>query len=324
MGTLLLSRSEVDQLLPLADCIEAVQDGFLALARGELMGPVVSALHASSGGFHFKAAGMGGYIAGKLNANFPGNPARGRPTIQGLVLLCDAEQGEPLGVFDSTAITALRTAAATAVAARFLAREDARVATIVGCGAQSRAQIRALNLVRPLQRVYTYDLEPLRAKQLAAEVGGELGIETSAVSELRSALSVSQICVTCTPSQTPLIHQGDVNAGTFVAAVGADNGERIEVDPALMAGALVVPDLLEQAVRIGDLHHAVAGGFMNVSQVYAELPDLVAGRKPGRTSEDQIFIFDSTGVAVQDVAAATLVYQRAVARGAGRSIEFAA
>ena len=173
-------------------------------------------------------------MAGKLNANFPGNPARGRPTIQGLVLLCDAEQGEPLGVFDSTAITALRTAAATAVAARILAREDARVATIVGCGAQSRAQIRALNLVRPLERVYTYDLVPLRAKKLAGEVGVELGIEMSAVSDLRSALSMSQICITCTPSQTPLICPGDVNLGTFVAAVGADNGEKIEIDPALM------------------------------------------------------------------------------------------
>ena len=324
MATLLLSRREVEQLLPLAECIEAVQDGFLALARGELMGPVVSALHASSGGFHFKAAGMGGYMAGKLNANFPGNPARGRPTIQGLVLLCDAEQGEPLGVFDSTAITALRTAAATAVAARILAREDARVATIVGCGAQSRAQIRALNLVRPLERVYTYDLVPLRAKKLAGEVGVELGIEMSAVSDLRSALSMSQICITCTPSQTPLICPGDVKLGTFVAAVGADNGEKIEIDPAVMAGSLVVPDLLEQAVRIGDLRHAIEGGFMTVSQVYAELPDLVAGRMPGRTSEDQVFIFDSTGVAVQDVAAAALVYQRAVGKGVGRTIEFAA
>jgi ornithine cyclodeaminase/alanine dehydrogenase-like protein (mu-crystallin family) len=227
-------------------------------------------------------------------------------------------------VFDSTAITALRTAAATAVAARFLAREDVRVATIVGCGAQSRTQIRALNLVRPLERIYAYDLEPLRTERFAGEVGVELGIEIRAVTDLRSALSVSQICITCTPSQTPLIHQGDVAAGTFVAAVGADNGEKIEVDPALMASALVVPDLLEQAVRIGDLHHAIAGGFMNVSQVYAELPDLVAGRKPGRTSEDQVFIFDSTGVAVQDVAAAALVYRRAVAQGAGRSIEFAA
>jgi ornithine cyclodeaminase/alanine dehydrogenase-like protein (mu-crystallin family) len=146
----------------------------------------------------------------------------------------------------------------------------------------------------------------------------------SAVSELRSALSMSQICITCTPSQTPLICPGDVKLGTFVAAVGADNGEKIEIDPALMAGSLVVPDLLEQAVRIGDLRHAIEGGFMTVSQVYAELPDLVAGRKPGRTSEDQVFIFDSTGVAVQDVAAAALVYQRAVGKGAGRTIEFAA
>ncbi|HEY7028653.1 MAG TPA: ornithine cyclodeaminase family protein [Gemmatimonadales bacterium] len=324
MSTLLLCRSEVERLLPLADCIEAVQAGFLALARGELLGPVVSALHAPSGGFHFKAAGMGSYIAGKLNANFPGNPAFGRPTIQGLVLLCDAEQGQPLGVFDSTAITALRTAAATAVAARYLAREDARVATVVGCGAQSRAQIRALNLVRPLHRVYAYDLEPLRAQQFAAEIGAELGIESSVAADPRRALSVSQICVTCTPSKTPILHPGDIHPGTFIAAVGADNGEKIEIDPALMAASLVVPDLLEQAIRIGDLHHAVARGFMNVSQVYAELPDLVAGRMPGRTGDDQVFVFDSTGVAVQDVAAAALVYQRAVAQGGGRSIEFAA
>jgi alanine dehydrogenase len=324
MSTLLLSRSEVERLLPLAECIEAVQESFLALARGDLLGPVVSGLHASEGGFHFKAAGLHGYVAGKLNANFPGNPARGRPTIQGLVLLCDAEQGEPLGVFDSTALTALRTAAATAVAARFLARDDARVVTILGCGAQSRAQIRALNLVRPLERVYAHDVEPQLAQQFAAEVGAELGIESSPVSEIRSALSVSQVCITCTPSRTPLLHSGDIKPGSFVAAVGADNGEKIEVAPSLMAEALVVPDLTEQAVRIGDLHHAVEGGFMNVSQVYAALPDLVAGRKPGRTSEDQVFVFDSTGVAVQDVAAAALVYQHALAQGAGRMIEFAA
>jgi len=324
MSTLLLSRSEVERLLPLAECIEAVQDGFLALARGELLGPVVSGLHAPGGGFHFKAAGLHGYVAGKLNANFPGNPARGRPTIQGLVLLCDSEQGEPLGVFDSTAITALRTAGATAVAARFLAGEDARIATILGCGAQSRAQIRALNLVRPLERVYAYDLELQRAQQFAIEMGGELGVESSPVSEIRSALSVSQVCITCTPSKTPLLDSEDVKPGTFIAAVGADNGEKIEVAPTLMAEARVVPDLTEQAARIGDLHHAIEGGFMSISQVYAELPDLVAGRKPGRTSEDQIFVFDSTGVAVQDVAAAALVYERAVALGAGRTIEFAA
>lgn len=324
MSTLLLSRSEIERLLPLAECIEAVQEGFVALARGELHGPVVTGLHTSGGGFHFKGAGLHGYVAGKLNANFPGNPARGRPTIQGLVLLCDAEQGEPLGVFDSTAITALRTAGATAVAARFLARQDARVATILGCGAQGRAQIRALNLVRPLKRLYAYDLDAERAQRFAPEVAAELGIDSVIVTDLRRALSVSQVCITCTPSKSPLLHHGDIRPGTFIAAVGADNGEKIEIDPALMAEALVVPDLLEQAIRIGDLHHAVAGGFMDVSQVYAELGDIVTGRKPGRTGEDQVFVFDSTGVAVEDVAAAALVYKRAMAQGAGRSIEFAA
>ena len=322
MSTLLLSRSEVERLLPLGDCIEVVEGAFRSLAQGEILGPAVSALHAPTGGFHFKAAGLGGYVAGKLNANFPGNPRRGLPTIQGLVLLCDSEQGQSLGVFDSTAITALRTAAATALAARLLAREDARVATIVGCGAQSRAQVRALNLVRPLDRVYACDIDPQLAQRFAADLTAELGIEVSATTDLRSALAVSQVCITCTPSKTPLIRRGDVGEGTFIAAVGADNGEKIEIDPALMAASRVVPDLLEQAVRMGDLHHAISGGFMTESQVHAELADLIIGRKPGRTSDDQVFVFDSTGIALQDVAAAALVYERALSQGAGRTIEF--
>jgi alanine dehydrogenase len=322
MSTLLLSRSEVERLLPLADCIEAVEGAFRSLARGEILGPAVSALHVPGGGFHFKAAGLAGYMAGKLNGNFPGNPQRGLPTIQGLVLLCDSEEGRPLGVFDSTAITALRTAAATALAARLLARKDARVATIVGCGAQSRHQVRALNLVRSLKRVYACDLDPALAQRFAAHLTAELGVEVTATTDLRSALAVSQVCITCTPSKTPLIRSGDVSEGTFIAAVGADNAEKVEIDPALMAASLVVPDLLEQAARMGDLHHAIAGGFMIASEIHAELGDLITGRKPGRTSDEQVFVFDSTGIALQDVAAAALVYERALSQGAGRTIEF--
>ena len=204
MGTLLLSRSEVERLLPLADCIEAVRGWFPCVgSTGRSLGPVVSALHAPAGGFHFKAAGMGGYIAGKLNANFPGNPARGRPTIQGLVLLCDAEQGEPLGVFDSTAITALRTAAATAVAARFLAREDARVATIVGCGAQGRRADPGAQPGAAARASLRLRSRPSAARnKFAADMGVELGIEVSATTDLRTCPAVSQICITCTPSKT--------------------------------------------------------------------------------------------------------------------------
>ena len=328
MSTLLLTRSEVERLLPLADCVEAVEDGFRALADGRALGPVVAGLHTGSGGFHLKAAGLKGeaaYFAAKLNANFPDNPMRaGLPTIQGLVLLCDAAVGSPVGVFDSMAITALRTAAATAVAARLLARSDANVATIVGCGVQGRAQLRAIHLVRPLVRAYAYDVEDTRAQRFAADMGSELGIEVSPTTDLSHGLRSSLICVTCTPSTVPLLHPGDIVRGAFIAAVGADSELKVEVAPALMAASRVVPDLLEQALKIGDLHHAVAGGRMVASDIHAELAPMVAGRLPGRTDEDQIFVFDSTGTAVQDLAAAILLYRRAIEAGAGRTIEFAA
>jgi len=326
--TLLLTRSEVERLLPLGDCVTAVEQAFRALAAGRVLGPVVAGLHTGAGGFHLKAAGLRherAYFAAKLNANFPENRGRhGVPTIQGVIVLCDGEQGQPLGVFDSIAITALRTAAATAVAARLLARADAETATILGCGVQGRAQLRAIHLVRPLSRAFASDRDPARAERFAEEMQHELGIPVTAASDLAAALRASLLCVTCTTSTVPLLQRDDIMPGTFIAAVGADSEQKVEVHPALMAASRVVPDLLEQALKIGDLHHAVASGLMTPSAVHAELALIVAGVRPGRSREDEVFVFDSTGTALQDVAAAALVYERALSAGAGRTIEFAA
>jgi len=327
-ATILLTRSEVLRLLPLADCIAAVEDCFRAIGERRTLGPVVTGVRAGAGGFHIKAAGLQlqqGYFAAKLNANFPHNPTReGLPTIQGVIVLCDSEQGRPLGVFDSTAITALRTGAATAVAARLLARRDARAATIVGCGVQGRIQLHALALVRPLDCAFAYDLDPARAERFAAEASVGLGIPVTATRDLRGALARSQLCVTCTPSNSPLISRGDIVPGTFIAAVGADSEDKIEIHPAVMAESRVVPDLLEQALQIGDLHHAVAAGLMVATDIHAELGEVVSGLRPGRTAADEVFVFDSTGTALQDVAAAALVYQRALATGTGQTIDLAA
>jgi ornithine cyclodeaminase/alanine dehydrogenase-like protein (mu-crystallin family) len=280
------------------------------------------------GGFHIKAAGLRGdrgYFAAKLNANFPGNPARhALPTIQGLVVLSDSMSGRPLAVLDSMAITILRTAAATGLAARWLARPDARIATLVGCGAQSRAQLRALALVRSIAQVFVHDSNPELALRFATEMERELGIPVSPAPDLKSALRASTVCVSCTTATSPFLHPGDISPGSFIAAVGADHETKSEVDPALMAASRVVPDLLEQAAQIGDLHHAIASGLMNRESIHAELGEVVTGRKPGRTSGEETFVFDSTGVAVQDVVAAALAYEGAVANGVGRSIDFAA
>lgn len=350
--TLILAAADVARLLDLPSCMAAVERAFVAHAEGRAYGPAVLGVHVPGGGFHVKAAGLAGpggegrpnkepgagnaagsedfgasasgpRFAAKLNANFPGNGSRfGLPTIQGVVVLSDGENGFPLAVMDSGTITVLRTAAATGLAAKVLARADARVATICGAGAQSRAQLRALAIVRPLARVFAFDLDPARARAFADEMTRELGIPAEPAPDLAQAARASDLIVTCTPSKRWFLDRGMVRPGAFVAAVGADSEDKQEIAPALMAAAKVVCDVRAQCAAIGDLHHAVAAGAMREADVHAELADVLAGRRPGRENETEITIFDSTGTALQDVAAADMVHERARTEGAGTRVRF--
>jgi alanine dehydrogenase len=325
---LLLTRSEVASLLGLAECIDAVEEAFRLHAEGLSLPSGVLETLTEDGGFHIKAAGLklagGSYYAAKVNGNFPPNSERfGLPTVQGVVVLCDAEQGRPLAVMDSMELTALRTAAATGVAAKYMARPDSKVVTICGCGIQGRAQLRALTQVLRLEKVYAFDSDDGRAESFAREMSGELELEAEAVADLRKATGESDVCVTCTPSRSPILMCGDVRPGTFVAAVGADNPKKQELDPRLMASGKIVVDILEQCASIGDLHHALEAGAVTREDVYAELGEIITGGKPGRTSDEEIIIFDSTGTALQDVAAAAVVYEKAVRDGVGVSLNLA-
>ena len=322
-ATLLLTRSDVGELTELDRCIAAVEDAFRAHglsrpATGVLGMPV------PGGGFHIKAGvlevGGRAYFAAKTNANFPANPERHKlPTIQGVIVLADAERGTPLAVMDSMEITSLRTAAATAVAARHLARPDAHSAAIIGCGVQGRIQLKAVGRVRALDQVRLYDRDRGRAEQLARAVARTTKAKITVADDPRAAARPSDTVVTCTSAQQPLLGAGDVMAGTFVAGVGADHPEKNELAPALLAASRVVVDVLEQAATIGDLHHALAAGAMTREGVVGELGAIVAGRVPGRTTAEQTFVFDSTGMALQDVAAAVVVYERA--RAARRGVK---
>lgn len=318
-GTLLLRRADVRELLDLDACIDAVEAAFRAHAEGSTLTPGVLGTHVAGGGFHVKTAGLtavpggGARFVAKINANFPGNPARhGLPTIQGVVALYDAEDGRLLALIDSIEITSLRTAAASAVAARHLARPDARVATVLGCGVQGRSQLRALARVRPLERVFAWDADPAAAQRYAAEMAGTLGCEVRRVATYEDAVRESDVVVTCTPSRAPLLAAAQVPPGCFVAGVGADSEEKQELAPDLLARAKVVVDVLDPCARIGDLHHALAAGAMRREDVHAELAEVVSGRKAGRRGADEVIVFDSTGTALEDVAAAALVYQRAL------------
>lgn len=325
---LLLTSREIQSLLTLEECIGAVERAFRAYGEGRAVPPAVLSMHTEDGGFHIKTGVLElhrSYFAAKVNGNFPENGSRfGLPTIQGVIVLCDARNGTPLAVMDSRDITALRTAAATAVAAKFLAREDSRTATICGCGNQGRIQLRALLLVRHLQDVFAYDKDEEKALRFARELASDLKISVRPTADLSAAVRQSDICVTCTPSRQPLLGPNDVSSGTFIAAVGADNPVKQELHPSLMARSKVVCDILEQCAMMGDLHHALDAGVVTQANVHAELGEVVAGRKQGRESEEEIIIFDSTGMALQDVAAAAVLYEKADKQGRGVRLDFAA
>ena len=318
---MLLTQSDVAALLTMDECIAAVEAAFRAYGEGRAGAPGILGMHAARGGFHIKAGFLDAgraFFAAKLNANFPGNPARFQmPTIQGAVVLCDADNGFPLAIMDSIEITSRRTAAATAVAAKHLARRDAHVATVCGAGIQGRVQIQALASVRELTQVFVFDQDEARARRLARALDSEISAHVTAVSDLAEAVRGSDLCITCTTARGFFLRKEMVSPGTFVAAVGADNPEKQEIDPELLACSTLVVDLLEQCATIGDLHHALAAGVMTTAGVHAELGEVVAGKKPGRTSPDEITIFDSTGMALQDVAAAAAVYTSAYAAGRG-------
>jgi ornithine cyclodeaminase/alanine dehydrogenase-like protein (mu-crystallin family) len=327
-GTLVLTRAEVRRLLGLDECIAAVEAAFRLHAEGRSLPPGVLGVPSREGGFHVKAAGLDRgrlYFAAKTNSNFPENPTRrGLPAIQGVVVLCDGQDGRLLAVMDSIELTIRRTAAATAVAARWLARPDAEAVTVCGCGQQGRAHLRALARVLPLRRAYAFDRDAAAARSCADELSAELRIDVIPVADHVEAARGSDVCVTCTPSRRPFLLRKHVRAGTFVAAVGADSPDKQELEPALLAAAVVVADVLEQCAAMGELHHALEAGVLTRARVHAELAELVSGRKPGRRSADEITVFDSTGTALEDVAAAAVVYERAVAAGLGRSVDFGA
>jgi alanine dehydrogenase len=327
-STLLLNRSDVGELLGLTECIDAVEKAFRWQGEGKSSPPGILGTRTQNGGLHVKTAcltGLKTYIAAKLNTNFPQNHARfGLPTIQGVIVLYDAENGRALAILDSIEITIKRTAAATAVAAKYLARANSSVATICGCGEQGRAQMGALSLTLPLRKILAFDVDPNASLRLAAQLSREFQIDTEPVRSLPGAIQSSDVVVTCTPATEFFVQKENVTAGTFIAAVGADDSHKQEIDPALMSSAKVVADNFEQACSIGDTHHAIAAGLMRKEDIYAELSEIVAGRKPGRTSDDEISVFDSTGVAIEGAAAATLVYEKACTAKIMNSFEFAA
>jgi len=319
-GLLVLSRADIVRLMDYADYVDAVEAAFRSAVEGQAVAPPASALHVPSGSFHAKGAALLGddaKVAIKINGNFPGNPAsNGLPTVQGVIYLADGANGRPLAVMDSIEVTINRTAAATTLAARHLARADSRVATICGAGVQGRIQLVAIAAAAKLERIHVWDTNQDAAASFARDMAAALSLDVRASPDL-GPVRDSDIVVACTSARRAYLTPDLVRPGTFISAVGADNSDKSEIDPHLYAGSLVVVDSLEQCAEIGDLHHALAAGTVTREHVHATLGEIIAGRKRGRSDARSITLFDSSGMGLQDVAAAVAIYRRALEVGVG-------
>jgi alanine dehydrogenase len=302
-----VSGAEVLARIGMAAAIEAVEAAFAARHAGTIGAPVSVGIAVPEGSFHVKAcAGRacagGGLFVAKVNSNFPGNRScDGLPTIQGVVAVFETASGRLRALVDSPSVTALRTAATTAVALRHLAPAGARVATVVGCGALGRFHLEALAACG-FEQVKVFDRVAARAEDAARWARSDLGLDCTAVAEARPATLASPVVITCTTATVPFLGREDVRAGTLVAAVGADSDRKAEIAASLLAEARIVADSIDQCLKMGDLRNAAPGG----PGVCGELADAVAGRL-ARTAGDEVVVFDSTGLALEDLAVCALL-----------------
>jgi ornithine cyclodeaminase/alanine dehydrogenase-like protein (mu-crystallin family) len=303
-------------------CVAALKEAYRQHASHRQDQSQSLAFLIEGGSIHVKAGllpGLRSVFAAKVNVNLPGNPARGRPTVQGALLLADAVEGRPLAVMDSMVLTALRTAGTMALAANYCAKPGSKTAAIIGCGFQAPFQIEALLAFFPLEGVRLYDLDPARARALKEKLGSKR-IDIAVMCDVASAVEGADICVTCTTATSPVLTDTMPLKGCFVAAIGADNPEKIEIDTRLMTRARIVVDDPEQCAKGADLAHALDAGLISRERVHADLADLASNAKQGRLFADELVIFDSSGSGIQDVAAAWAAYQSANAKGIGTEI----
>ncbi len=305
------------------DAIECVENAFLALATRPVVMPPIMRLDIveNNGEIDVKTAYIPGIdsLAIKISPGFFDNPELGLPSVNGLMVVFSTRTGlvEAL-LLDNGYLTDVRTAAAGAVAARHLARDDSRRAAIIGAGVQAQLQLEALALVRDIDAATIWARDLQRARAAAAELGDRLGIEITAIPDIGAAVAGADIVVTTTPSPEPLLLGEHLQPGQHITAMGSDAEHKNEIDPEIIANrAQYFCDRLSQTQLLGELHHAIERKLVEADQVYPELGQVIAGKMPGRESAEQITLCDLTGTGIQDTAIATLAVQRCERNRAG-------
>jgi ornithine cyclodeaminase len=321
VDVLTLTESEIRSLVDLDEARRWVRDAFVSFADGKaiLPSPMEMQLPGVDGELHVKAAYLEGFscFAVKAATGFYRNRDAGLPTLGGLVMVFDATTGFPRAVLlDNGYLTEIRTAAAGALAAEVLARPDSAVVAVLGAGGQARFQVEALRRVRPIRHLRAWSRTAERARGFAAEMAERFGLEATACGSAQEAVAGADIVLTVTPARQPIVEADWLGPGVHVTAVGSDFPDKQELAPEILARAnKYVADSIEQCIRSGELHHAVAAGVMMAHQVHAELGEVLAGRKPGRETAEELTVADLTGVGIQDAAMANLMVASA-GRGA--------
>jgi ornithine cyclodeaminase/alanine dehydrogenase-like protein (mu-crystallin family) len=317
-----ITGADVRRLLPYDDCVATVASAMIAVSAGTTIMPLRQVMRLPRG--QGALGTMPGYLGEpecfgiKLLSLFPGNPAVGLSSHLGLYVLCEAGNGRPVALMEASALTAVRTAAASVVATRALARADSSVLAIIGTGEEAHSHVEAFQAVRPFERLLVWGRNPAAAARLA-DRARQLGIgDALVVSSVRQALAEADVVCTVTSSPDPLLSGADVRPGTHLCLVGASIPSCREVDDACVAMSRFFVDYRASAMaQAGELLHAIEAGLVTEAHIVAEIGEVLAGDVSGRRSDSEVTVYKSLGVAAQDLAAASVVYQRAVESGAG-------
>ncbi|WP_456368850.1 alanine dehydrogenase [Geoglobus sp.] len=319
METLILSQEDVERILTMEMCMRAVEHAFELHGRGLTQMPAKIYLTFEKGDLRAMPAYIEGHAGIKWVNSHPFNRERGLPTVMALLIYNDPETGFPLAVMDATHITNMRTGAAGGIAAKHLARRDSRTFGFVGCGMQARTQFLALKEVFDVESALCYDVNRSVAEKFA-EFLSDYGVDAEVVGIERACRC--DVLTTTTPSREPVVKADWIQDGTHINAIGADAPGKQELDPKILRKAKVVVDDYEQALHSGEINVPVSRGELSREDIHASIGEVVAGLKSGRENDSEITVFDSTGLAIQDIATATLVYERAVELGKGVRFRF--
>lgn len=324
---LLLSRSDLESILTMEDVMETVEEGFRQFALGNVKMPLrpTIRIEKSNGLLTYMPAYVGGInaLAVKVVSIYPDNPTYHQlPTIQGTVLMNDPETGALLSIMEGGFITAMRTGAVSGLATKYLARRNAKVAGIFGCGVQARTQLIAVNEARKLETVKAYDALPEVSKMFCEEMGRKLGIEMTQAESPEDVVTDSDIIITATVSKEPVFKGDWLESGSHINGVGSHHGPGWrELDETTIKRAKVVVDSKEACLKeAGDIIDPIQMGIISQEHIHAELGEIILGKKEARIDDEEITLFKSVGLALQDAATAIKAYEKAKRLNVGETV----